>query len=399
MDGNERDFTKEPSFKDRFLAKVKKEIVLVISILAALVALLIARPKESIGRFIDWRTLAILFCLMLVVGALRNMGVLESLAKALINRTKTLRGLFMVLLIVTFLLSMFITNDVALITFVPFSIAVLTIVGKTELMILLVVLQTIAANLGSMLTPIGNPQNLFLYGLAGMKAGEFVLLMLPYTLVSLGIIIACVMGIKNSRTASMVSINTATEEGIKDEERASSKWFLRKSEFYVLVILFLMAVLTVAHLIPLWITFVVISLCVLIMDFKAFKKVDYSLLATFIFLFIFVGCMKEIDAFAGFLGNLVEGNEMLTGLASSQIISNVPAAILLSGFTTAYKPLIVGVNIGGLGTLIASMASLISFKYYAKVKGAKIGKYLGIFSLFNLLFMIVLWCLYMLINS
>ncbi|MBE5969382.1 MAG: citrate transporter [Lachnospiraceae bacterium] len=399
MDSNERDFTKEPSFKDRFLAKVKKEIVLVISILAALVALLIARPEESIGRFIDWRTLAILFCLMLVVGALRNMGVLESLAKALINRTKTLRGLILVLLIVTFLLSMFITNDVALITFVPFSIAVLTIVGKGELMILLVVLQTIAANLGSMLTPIGNPQNLFLYGLAGMKAGEFVLLMLPYTLVSLGIIIACVMGVKNSRTASMVSINTATEDGIKDEERASSKWFLRKPKFYVLVILFLMAVLTVAHLIPLWITFVVICLCVLIMDFKAFKKVDYSLLATFIFLFIFVGCMKEIDAFAGFLGNLVEGNEMLTGLASSQIISNVPAAILLSGFTTAYKPLIVGVNIGGLGTLIASMASLISFKYYAKVKGAKIGKYLGIFSLFNLLFLIVLWCLYMLINS
>lgn len=387
------------SFKDKLKATIKKETVLIISLLAAVAALIFARPEKNILDFIDWRTLGILFSLMLVVAGLRNMGVLESLAKALINRTKTLRGLVLVLLVVTFLLSMFITNDVALITFVPFTIAVLTIVGKGELLILVVVLQTIAANLGSMLTPIGNPQNLYLYGLADLSAGEFVLLMLPYTLLSLGLIIACTLGIKNSRTASMVSLNTATEEGIKDEEIASSKWFLRKTKFYILVLLFVIAILAVAHIIPLWIMFFGILICMLFVDFRALKKVDYSLLATFIFLFIFVGCIKEIGGFAGFLESMVSGNEMMTGLVTSQVISNVPAAILLSGFTGSYGALIVGVNIGGLGTLIASMASLISFKYYAKQKGAKIGKYLGIFTLLNLLFLIVLWCLYILIGN
>ena len=261
-----------------------------------------------------------------------------------------------VLMALCFFGSMFITNDVALITFVPFAVMTLEMAGQSKRLIHVVVLQTIAANLGSMLTPIGNPQNLYLYGRAGMSLGSFLGLMLPYTAVSLLLLLAWGMFLGGSCADG----GKPPAEEFQGWEAGHLREKTNMSSLWIYLALFLLCLLTVAHVLPWQMVLGSVLAAVVFRDRKLLAKVDYSLLLTFVGFFIFIGNVGRIPAFRDFLQNAVAGREVFAGVAASQVISNVPAALLLSGFTEDYGRLLVGVNLGGLGTLIASMASLMS---------------------------------------
>ena len=242
---------------------------------------------------------------------------------------------------------------------------------------------TIAANLGSMLTPIGNPQNLYLYSTSGLSLGNFLVLMLPFTIIS-GILLF--IGIFIRFKGSSVNVNLP-----ENNTAMNSKRILYYS------VLFLLCLLAVAKICPIEILFVVICVAVLIDNRRLLLEIDYSLLLTFIFFFVFIGNMGRFPAFRDFLSSILEGRVTLVSVLSSQVISNVPAALLLSGFTNDWNSLIIGTNLGGLGTLIASMASLISYKQLAQNYPDKKGKYMAVFTVSNIIFLIILYIAYILL--
>lgn len=360
----------------------KKEAVLSIAFLLAIISAFIVHPdKEYIG-YIDFRTLAILFCLMAVMAGLQQIGLFNYVAEKLLQKVKKIRGLIFILIMLCFVSSMLITNDVALITFVPFTFIVLKMIlqEKAEKVIVpVVVMQTIAANLGSMLTPIGNPQNLYLYGKASMSFGEFIRFMLPYTVIAFFIL-----------TVWTVLFPYKGEKRIKVQMQQNTSISAYKRKLMMYGILFVICLLTVAHIIPYEATLLIVLTVVFFVDKKVLGEVDYALLFTFVGFFIFIGNMGRVDAFQAFIQKVIVGNEIMTSVVASQFMSNVPAALLLSGFTERYDLLIIGTNLGGLGTIIASMASLISFKYIGKEYKHLRGKYLLYFTIANIAFLLLL---------
>lgn len=366
---------------------IKKEIVLWIALALAVLSMFVVKPDSRYLGYVDFRTLAILFCLMAVVAGFKRQGVFELLAEKLLSVAGSVRGMVTVLVLLCFFMSMVITNDVALITFVPFTIAVM---GRTEAgikerwLLKTVVMQTIAANLGSMLTPIGNPQNLYLFGLSDLGVGGFVRLMLPYTLLSLLLLLEWIFCA--SRRENGKINKAAGSEGTEPEEKRGSGSAERMIAYGVLAVISLLAV---GHIIPYWVAFVLVLAYTLCRDRKVLSRVDYALLCTFAALFVLIGNIGRIPVFRDFLMRMTEGREIAVSVAASQIMSNVPAAILLSGFTNRIEGLIVGTNLGGLGTMIASMASLISFKYIAAA-GERRGRYFLLFTVANLVFLAVL---------
>lgn len=372
---------------------VKKEMVLWIALALAVLSMFVVRPDEKYTDYIDFRTLAILFCLMAIVAGFRKQGIFELLAEKLLSAAGSVRGMVTVLVLLCFFMSMIITNDVALITFVPFAIAVM---GKTEpetkekWLQKTVVMQTIAANLGSMLTPIGNPQNLYLFGLSGLGTMGFLRLMLPYTLLSLLLLLGWIFfaARKSSRAAESSAKRTeaVTENGGCGSGRRGGGTAERVAAYSVLAAVSLLAV---GHIVPWQAAFVLVLAYTLCRDRSVLSRVDYSLLCTFAALFVLIGNIGRIPDFRDFLMRMTEGREIAVSVAASQVMSNVPAAILLSGFTDRTEGLIVGTNLGGLGTMIASMASLISFKYIAAA-GERRGRYFLLFTAANLVFLAVL---------
>jgi Na+/H+ antiporter NhaD/arsenite permease-like protein len=340
---------------------------------------------------------------MLVMAGLRKAGVFKYIGEKLLARTSTKRGLALVLIILCFFFSMLITNDVALISFVPFSIELINMMhdeNKGSLAIKLIVLETIAANLGSMLTPIGNPQNLYLYSLSGISIVSFIKIMLPYSLTSLlllllfGIFMFPVKkGTPDETVMEEVDDANSKEESVsstsKSTDRKTSASFSKKMITSYLV-LFLLSLLVVVHVLPYQVVLAVTIAVVLLIDRQTITKADYFLLLSFIFLFVFVGNIKRIEPIRDALQNVLSGREVITSIIASQFISNVPAAILLSGMTDKLRLLIVGTNLGGLGTLIASMASLISFKFYGQMKDCQKGRYVAVFTLLNVVFLAIL---------
>lgn len=371
---------------NKILAFFKKETVLCVSLILAAVSMFIVPPDKSYWGYIDFRTLAILFCLMSVMAGLQKAGVFVRVAKKLLGHVRSGRGLILTLVLLCFFSGMFITNDVALITFVPFSFIVLGMLGdgqKDRLALPVVVMQTIAANLGSMLTPVGNPQNLYLYGKAGLSIGEFFLLMLPYTLLSLALLVVW----------SLIQGRACPQAPEPDEASMQDDLPRGKEAVYPIVVylvLFLLCLLAVGRILPWQAVFFAVIIMVFITDRQVFTRVDYSLLFTFAGFFIFVGNVGRIPAFRDFLQDMIAGREIYTAIIASQIISNVPAALLLSGFTEDFAGLIVGTNLGGLGTLIASMASLISYKYVAKEASGCKSKYIVLFTAGNVIFLAAL---------
>ena len=374
------DLRKEPHPMHQIKKFVKTETVLCIFSLLALISLFLVPPDAAYLDYIDFRTLAILFCLMAVMAGFQENGLFAVIAQSILCHVKNIRQILSVLVLLCFFCSMFITNDVALITFVPLTIIVFHMLDAKlkKWLIPTIVLQTIAANLGSMLTPLGNPQNLYLYEKSGSDIGSFLLLMLPFTFVSLLLLCAWILIICR-RESTAIQVNF--------EKKASIQSPLSVLGFSLL---FLTCLLTVLHVIPWKITLNIVLISMIGYSRKTFKKIDYSLLFTFTALFIFIGNIGRIPFFHDTIANIINGHETLTAILASQFMSNVPAAILLSGFTRQYADLIIGVNLGGLGTLIASMASLISFKFLAKEMPEKKGAYLLYFTISSLVFLVLL---------
>lgn len=353
---------------------LRREPVLVIAALAALISCFFVPPDAGYLNYMDFRTLALLYCLMTVVAGLREAGLFSQLAHALCLRAGNLRVLGLLLVLMCFFSSMLITNDVALLTFVPFAVVVLGMAHRSSELIHVVVLQTAAANLGSMLTPVGNPQNLYLYSCYDLSLPEFIRITLPVWLLSL-LLFLC---------------SCLIFPGEKLELFLGEAPGIRRKTLLLYALLFLLCLLVVLRILswPLLLGIVILTLW--FFDRKALREADFLLLLTFIAFFIFSGNLARIEAIDHLLRRLLNGREYLTALLSSQIISNVPAALLLSGFTDQYRELLLGVNIGGLGTPIASLASLISMKLYSHSDHARPGRYLLEFTVVNLFLLILL---------
>lgn len=370
----------------KIIEYLKRETVLCVATFLALVSMFFVKPDRGYADYLDARVLALLFCLMTVMEGFKKTGLFEQMANSLLKKVKTFRQLMIVLVGLCFFSSMWITNDVALLTFVPFTILVLRMAQMEQQMIAVVTMETIAANLGSMATPVGNPQNLYLYSVSGMSLGEFIKVMEPLSVLSLMLILAGCLAKKNEK----LQIQVVPQ--IKKEKKTG--------ENLLLLGLFLVSLLSVLRILS-WPALLGITLLACVLLYATGKeeflpgKVDYGLLLTFVAFFIFIGNMGRIDWVKEVLEKVLAGNELFLGFAGSQVISNVPAAILLSGFTKNYAALLQGVNIGGLGTMIASLASLISYKLYAeeseknKNVGTK-GKYFWYFTGWNLVFAAVL---------
>ena len=358
----------------------KKETVLFAAVLLAFGSMVCVPPDMQYLSYIDYRVLALLFCLMTVMEGFKSTGFFAAVAGKLLEKVKTFRQLYLVLVFLCFFTSMWITNDVALLTFVPFTVLVLRMTGLEQEMIPVIVLQTIAANLGSMTTPVGNPQNLYLYSISGMGIGAFLQIMGPLTLISSGLIfLIC-----------LIHKDFPIRQGMLGKEIVGVR---KAGENQVLAVLFFISLLSVFRILS-WqlLLLIVLASCI---GIKAFCKekylpleADFGLLLTFVAFFIFIGNMGRICAVREVLSQVLNGRELLISFLCSQMISNVPAAILLSGFTQEYRGLLQGVNIGGLGTLIASLASLISYKFFAAeseqtpAAGTR-GRYMLTFTIWN----------------
>ncbi len=324
----------------------KKEIIFSISLILAIISCFFVKPNLDYIGYINWETIILLFAIMLIVEVLKNLAVFEMLVRKLLILIGNARELVFILVFICFFSSIFITNDVSLIIFVPFSILALKKVGRADLIIFTVSLQTIAANVGCMVLPIGAPHNIVMYTVSNISFGSFFLLLLPYIIVSL-VFLAVLLFFVSKDTIVLPEMGKVE--------------FVRKDFFR-----------------------------------RVFLGVDYYLLLTFIALFILIGNLENIAFFNSLFTKWIVGNEVLWGVVASQIISNVPAAILLSGFSTNYEAIIVGINIGGFGTLIASMANLISYKILVRECDKFKIRYLIVFTVFNVILLIILFGVYLL---
>lgn len=355
----------------RFL---KKNTVFCVAAVAATITCFFVPPDKAYGDYFDWRTLSCLFLTLAVVCALRNIKFFTILARRLVQLSGNLRGLFLMLITITFLGSMLIANDMALITFLPLGYFALSVAGKETCMAYLFILQNISANLGGMLTPFGNPQNLYLYSYFNIPTDEFCSIMLPPFLLAITLLALCCLPIK----PVALTINDSFNEP------------LNKPRTMLYLALFTLSLLIVFRIIPYLIGLVLITAVLIFADREALKMVDYGLLGTFFFFFIFAGNLSRIDAINSALSTLLEQDTLLVSVLSCQGISNVPTAILLSRFTEDYRSLLLGVNIGGTGTLIASLASLITFSEFRVLYPGHTKSYFWMFTGINAAFLIVM---------
>lgn len=423
-----------------------RETVLVVAVAAALASCALVPPDAGYAAYVDWHTLALLFCLMAVVAGFRSLGVLDVAGAWLVARARTQRAVAGVLIGLAFFASMAVTNDVALITFVPLALVVLRRAGMEGRMCLMATLMTIAANLGSMFTPVGNPQNLYLFTASGMGVGEFLQLMGPYTAASGAMLaLACVLCFRGGEVRHAPAARFASSGGFASDDTADNsamqvppaRWTAPegsasgastacsvpgasnarlanerlsadssiesvppgcfpahpRKRLAVYGVLFACCLAAVLSVLDVRVLLALVLVGVSLSDASLLRRVDWGLLATFAALFVFVGNMGRVPMLHEALSAAVGGNALLAAVGGSQVISNVPAAVLLSGFTDQWQALIVGTNLGGLGTLIASMASLITFKAVMVGRPGIRGRYLLVFTAWNIAFLAVLLAL------
>ena len=400
---------------------VRKDPVLVVAIVLAIISCAAVPPDAAYAEYVDLRTIGMLFSLMTIMAGLSRLGVFRIACRHLLSAVRGPRRLALALTLLAFFSSMLITNDVALVTFVPFALLALRTLDSPRHACFTVVMMTIAANLGSMLTPIGNPQNLYLYSTSHMALTDFLLLMLPYAAAAPVLLVGAIAFFgripehakeKAARSVDAGNPASSSEDGSAgnpatcgEADNAASATDANEtpqlasdaddpapSPLRVLpwAALFVLALLSVAHILPYQAIVAVTIVVALAADRRALLHVDYALLFTFIAFFVFVGNVGRIEVVSAALAQLIDGNELAVSVIASQVLSNVPAAILLSGFTSNFAALIVGTNLGGLGTLIASMASLISYKQVALVLPREKGRYFMLFTVWNIAFLAVL---------
>jgi len=353
---------------------IKKNTVFCVAAIAAIATSFFVPPDKEYLTYFDWKTLACLFLTLAVICALRNIKFFTIVARRLVLFSGNLRSLYLMLIFITFLGSMIIANDMALITFLPLGYFALTSVGKEKHMAYLFILQNISANLGGMLTPFGNPQNLYLYSFFKIPTGEFCLIMLPPFLLAVGLLCLACLFVK--------------KEKLVIDKSFPEKLNLKKTTLYI--ILFLFAILIVFRIIPFIVGLILVPIVLFFVDREALYMVDYALLGSFFFFFIFAGNLSRIDAVNTVISALLEKDTLLVSTFSCQFISNVPSAILLSRFTGDYRSLLLGVNIGGTGTLIASLASLITFSEFRILYPGHTKQYFWMFTVINFIFLFIM---------
>lgn len=364
----------KPSFFSICLHLIRKNAVMFIAALAAIITSFIVPPDGEYAGYFNFKTLSCLFATLAVICALKNIRFFTVLAEKIVSLTGNLRSAAIALIYITFIGSMIIANDMALITFLPLGYYVLFCTKNERYMARLFVLQNISANLGGMLTPFGNPQNLYLFSYFKIPTLEFMGIMLLPFLLSVALLTLCGL--------------TFPKTKISYENDRKKNLPRKKTAYYI--VLFAISILIVFGTIPYYIGLPIVLIGVLLFDRDALLQVDYALLMTFVFFFIFAGNMARIDAVNSLLSFLLEKNTLLFSVISCQFISNVPSAVLLSHFTTDYRSLLLGVNIGGTGTLIASLASLITFKNYVFYNKNKALKFLAVFSAYSFAFLSIL---------
>ena len=353
---------------------VKKETVLCISAVLALCSMILNPPCEEYVSFINFSTLATLFCLMITVQGFSETGLFRFMSVKLTGRLNNTRSLSLALVLLCFFMSMLITNDVALLTFVP--LAIMLFINNPKTLMRCVILQTAGANLGSMLTPVGNPQNLYIFSYYEYDILSFLKVMLPVTAVSFMLILLSLFFIPSEEIST------------RNEKSEINFRFSRRTALYTAI--FAISLCSVARLIDYRICFLATVVAVIIFDRKILRKPDYALLATFVCFFILVGNLSSVESLTNLIKKMLDGRELFVSCGLSQIISNVPCAVMLSGFTDQSESLLLGVNIGGLGTPIASLASLISYKLYARSENSNSAGYMAEFLVYNFAFLALL---------
>ena len=360
--------------KEKIINFIKSEVVLSVAIILAIITCFFVPPdKEYLGYF-DYSTLICLFCMLAVVAGLKSTNVFELISRKLIGLFHTRRAVIYALVFGTFFFDMIVANDMSLITFLPLTYIVLHSTKNDKYLAFTFIMQTIAANMGGMITPYGNPQNLYLYSYYNINTTEFFSILLIQSITVAVLLWICCAFIHN--------------EPLK--LRKNSKIIISKKELYIYSILFILVILSIFRVFPYLITLAIVVLTILIVDRKMFKQIDYALIATFFVFFIFSGNIARIPAIKEFISEIVVKNTLLAGIVSCQFISNVPTAIFLSKFTTNYRELLISVNIGSLGILISSLASLITLKEFLKHQPKNFWKYLIMYTIFNTLFLVVL---------
>ena len=361
-------------FYQRIFGFIRKNVVMTIAFLAALVTTFFVPIDSEYLEYFDFKTLTCLFCTLAVVCALRNIRFFYTLARKVVEIFKNARMSVLALVYVTFIGSMLIANDMALLTFLPLGFYVLSSTKKEKYMAFTFIMQNISANLGGMLTPFGNPQNLYLYSKFEIPTVEFMGIMAVPFILSIALLTLCCFIFVKKEPLRL------SEETVK----------LNPYRTAIYLLLFAFSIVIVFRVIPYQLGLIVIPISLLFLDRKALLKVDYSLLFTFVFFFIFAGNTSRIEGVRNLFSSFLEKNTFLFSVLSCQVISNVPSAILLSQFTTNYKALLLGVNIGGVGTLISSLASLITFSEFTKRNPNSGKRYIALFSAFNFSFLIIL---------
>ena len=361
---------------------VATNTVLVIAATLAIISCFFVKPDAEYIGYFDFKTLTCLFCTLAVICALKNLRFFTIVARKIVKTAGNTRTLAISLVYITFIGSMFLANDMALLTFLPLGYISLTATGKEKYMAVIFILQNIAANLGGMLTPFGNPQNLYIYTKFNIPTGEFMSVMLIPFALSILLFTGCCLFIPKE----------SLELNGSDDDKINTKRTIFN------LVLFVVAILTVFRIVPYYICLPVVLFSVLFTDRDALKKVDYPLLLTFVSFFLLAGNISRLDAVNSFFSSLLQKNALLTSVLSCQIMSNVPSAILLSEFTENWRELLIGVNIGGVGTLISSLASLITFREYTSHVKGKTLQYVGLFSAFNFGFLMILTAVMMIIR-
>ncbi|MBE5926628.1 MAG: citrate transporter [Lachnospiraceae bacterium] len=353
---------------------IKNQTVLFIAIIAMLITCIIIPPDDSYLEYFNFTTLATLFCTLSVVNAFADIHIFEIISKSIIVRLRNLRRATFGIVFITFFGSMILANDMALLTFLPLGYYLLKNTDNKQYMAYVFILQNIAANLGGMLTPFGNPQNLYLYSYYNIDTVKFMAIMFrPFIVSTIVIIILCLF----VKPVPLVLKN-------------NNKYFLNLPKTVIYSFLFIFSILIVLRIFPYVLGTGIITLLLIVMDRHAIKTVNYPLILTFCAFFVFSGNMARIPEVHMLFNKILPIDTLFFGILSCQFISNVPSAVLLSHFTNDYASLLPAVNIGGLGTLIASLASLITFSEYRKHKPDDIRSYITKFSIINFAFVMLL---------
>ncbi|WP_022857807.1 SLC13 family permease [Bifidobacterium pseudolongum] len=396
--------------RQRVLTFLRSETILIVATLLAIISCFIVPPDGQYGGYVHVSTISQLVCLMLVVVGFQRIGVFRIIGSSLLHRVHTARGVVLTFIALTFISAMFITNDVALLTFVPFALAVLVMAHMEDKAIIVCALMTVAANTGSMLTPVGNAHNLYFKALTGMSTGHFLRIMAPYSILAavLLVVVTCVV-FRGRRIAEFDGMDSkGFERGVLAPDPTRHQPDEIKVTGYgagyggwraiVYTGVFVVCVLTVSDMVPLWVMCAVTFVAMVVCDRGSFRHADWALPLTFIMFFVFIGNMKRVPEFAGIAQAFVGQHPLEVSIISSQIISNVPASLLLSGFCDQWVPLIIGTNIGGMGTLIASMASLITYKNYTRQYPRQRGRYLGVYTAVSVMFLLLMYGLAVIIE-